>query len=224
MNRRDMMDYAILKQKAREKLKGHWPTLIVITIIVGLVTSSDVNNSQSMARNGVQASQTFSTLINLIFGGPVLLGAAHVYLDLIRDNQVRIERFADGFKRFVDAFILNILIGLFVMLWTLLLIVPGIIAAIKYSMAYFIMSDNPDVKPLEAITMSKELMHGHKSEYFSFVLSFIGWFLLGIVTFGIGLLFLGPYFNASKAYFYKNLIGESDFDSSEYVVASKYDE
>ncbi len=221
------MDFALFKMKAREKLSGNWPTLVVITIIVLIATSSDAGNTTTYVREGVSINvkRNYAPFISLIFGGPVLLGAANVYLDLIKNNQVRIERFFDGFKRFGDAFILNILTTLFIILWSLLLIVPGIIAAIRYSMAYLIMSENPDVGPMEAINRSKILMAGHKSEFFSFVISFIGWFFLSLITIGVGFLFLIPYYNASKIYFYKSLIGDSidDLDDYEYVVQSKPD-
>jgi uncharacterized membrane protein len=219
------MDFALFKAKAREKLSGNWPVLVVITIIVLIATSTDAGNTTTYIRNGIEINvkRNYGSIISLIFGGPVLLGAANVYLDLIKNNQVRIERFFDGFKRFGDAFVLNILITLFIILWSLLLIIPGIIAAIRYSMAYLIMSENPEVGPMEAINRSKILMAGHKGEFFSFVISFIGWFLLSIVTIGFGFLFLIPYYNASKIYFYKSLTGEpiDDSDEYDYIVESK---
>lgn len=216
------MDYSRFKSKARENLTGNWLVLVVIAILVMIVTNSDVGNTTSYVRNGVnfEVRRNFGSILNLIFGGPVLLGVANVYLELSREGRARFERFLDGFKRFADAFILNIVTTLFIVLWALLFIIPGIIAAIRYSMAYLIMSENPDVGPMEAINLSKRMMDGHKTEFFSFVLSFFGWFILGIVTFGLGFLFLSPYYNASKVEFYRALKGEGDGDY-EYVVESK---
>ena len=85
------------------------------------------------------------------------------------------------------------------------MIVPGIIAGIKYSMAYYIVNDNPEIGGLEAIRRSKEMMEGHKMRFFEFWLSFLGWFILGIATFGLGMIYAVPYYRAAKANFYSDL-------------------
>lgn len=207
---------------ARESLKNNWPTLILVAIFVIIVTG-DASSSNTYIRNGVEfeVKKNYGNILNLIFGGPVALGVANIYLELIKNKKVKIERFFDGFKNFVNAFILNILITIFIVLWAIALIIPGIIAAINYSMAYFIMSEQPEISAMDAIKKSKLMMSGHKMEYFSFVMSFFGWFLLSLITFGFGFLFLYPYFAASKAYFYQNLKGEEYVYSDEYIVESK---
>jgi uncharacterized membrane protein len=95
---------------------------------------------------------------------------------------------------------------LFVILWALLLIVPGIIAAISYSMTFYIMADNKEMSAQDAIRKSKVLMTGNKYRYFCLGCRFIGWFILGIVTLGIGFLWIMPYFMVSNARFYESLI------------------
>ena len=216
------MDIASLKSMARESLKNNWPTLILVAIFVIIVTG-DASNSNTYIRNGVEfeVKKNYGNILNLIFGGPVALGVANIYLELIKNKKVKIERFFDGFKNFVNAFILNILATLFIVLWAIAFVIPGIIAAINYSMAYFIMSEQPNISAMDAIKKSKLMMSGHKMEYFSFVMSFFGWFLLGLITLGLGFLFLYPYFAASKAYFYQNLKGEDYIYSDEYIVESK---
>ena len=87
----------------------------------------------------------------------------------------------------------------------LLLIVPGIIAAISYSMAFFIQRDNPDMKAMEAIDASKKMMYGYKWKYFCLGLRFLGWFILGILSCGIGFLWILPYLYISTAKFYIDL-------------------
>jgi len=100
------------------------------------------------------------------------------------------------------AFILGLVTGLFVFLWMLLLIVPGIIAAYRYAMAMYILAENPDIGVMEALRESKRLMAGRKMKLFLLHLSFIGWGLLSLLTFGIGLLFLIPYISAAEATFF----------------------
>jgi uncharacterized membrane protein len=216
------LDFAEFKIKAKEKLNGNWPTLIIITLIVFIVTGMGSENVKDLP-SGVSVSYrgNIGSLISLILSGPIALGVANFYLRLVEKSEVRIERFFDGFKNFLNAFILHVVTTLFIVLWTLLFIIPGIIAAIRYSMAFLIMSENPDTTPMEAINKSKILMAGHKMEYFSFLISFIGWVLVGLITFGLGFFYLYPYFNASKIYFYKTLLGEEIPDKGEYIVESK---
>jgi uncharacterized membrane protein len=115
----------------------------------------------------------------------------------------------DGFQDFKRGLVFHIVTIIFIILWSLLLIVPGIIAAIKYSMGYYLMVENPDMEPMEAIRKSSELMDGHKMEFFSFVLSFIGWFIVSVITFGLGFLMLIPYYQMSKLNFYRKITGNN---------------
>ena len=103
-------------------------------------------------------------------------------------------------------FILFLLEGLYIFLWTLLLIVPGIIASYRYAMAPFILAENPDMTPSEAIDASKEMMDGHKWELFCLDFSFFGWLLLNVLTLGLGSLVLNPYMNAARAAFYREVM------------------
>jgi uncharacterized membrane protein len=100
---------------------------------------------------------------------------------------------------------MHILKFIFIFLWFLLLIIPGFIAIIRYSMSYYIMIDNPGISGLEAIRRSKQMMHGHKARLFSLWISFLGWFILGIITIGLGFLYAAPYFEATLASFYEDL-------------------
>jgi uncharacterized membrane protein len=94
---------------------------------------------------------------------------------------------------------------LFIVLWLLLLIIPGIIAAISYSMTFYILADDKSIKPMEAIDKSKKMMDGYKWKYFFLCLRFFGWALLCILTLGIGFLWLIPYINVSIAKFYDDV-------------------
>ena len=107
------------------------------------------------------------------------------------------------------SFLVSFLVVLFVCLWTLLFIIPGIIMAYAYSMSIFIANDNPELSSMDAIKKSRELMNGHKWELFVLDLSFIGWILLACLTGGIGFIFLQPYMDTAHAEFYRELIGET---------------
>jgi hypothetical protein len=92
--------------------------------------------------------------------------------------------------------------GILIFLWTLLLIIPGIIKSYAYRMVPYILADNPNMGVREAISLSNEMTMGHKFDMFVLDLSFIGWYLLGTLALGIGVLFVMPYENATNAELY----------------------
>lgn len=144
-------------------------------------------------------------LIGLIVGGTIALGYARFNLNLVdRANPQFMDVFS-LFTRFKEAFLLNLLKDIFVILWTLLLFIPGLIASLSYSMAYYILLENPEMSALEAIKASKDLMKGYKFKLFCLDLSFIGWQLLSTLTFGLGDLVLRPYIEAARAVFYREI-------------------
>ncbi|NCC67848.1 MAG: DUF975 family protein [Clostridia bacterium] len=106
----------------------------------------------------------------------------------------------DGFAMFLKFIWLGILIFIFVFLWSLLLIIPGIIAAYRYRQAFYIMIDHPEMSALECITASKQMMMGHKGELFVMDLSFLGWYILCAVPF-VGI-WVYPYSGISFATYY----------------------
>ncbi len=107
----------------------------------------------------------------------------------------------------------NVLLGLlqtlFIFLWTLLLIIPGIVKSYAYSMAYFVKIDNPEYSAKQALDESERLMKGKKMKLFLLDLSFIGWYILGALCFGIGTLWVNAYQQAARTEFYRDLVGES---------------
>jgi uncharacterized membrane protein len=145
----------------------------------------------------------------IIISGPLMLGYVMAFLVFVRKRELRLSQLFDGFKHFVNAFLAYILMIVFIILWTLLLIIPGIIAAFRYAMTFFILADNPDMEGLTAITQSKELMQDRKWKYFCLLCRFIGWLLLSILTLGIGLLWLIPYVQTSLTIFYEDLKSEA---------------
>ena len=115
------------------------------------------------------------------------------------------------YQGFAQAFLRS----LYTFLWMLLLIVPGIIKAISYSMTPFILAEHPNLTASQAIDLSKQMMDGHKMDLFILDLTFIGWGLLSALTLGIGALWLNPYTNAAHAAFYRQLQVENKYTSYE---------
>ena len=112
------------------------------------------------------------------------------------------------FSMFWRAVGLRLLMLLKILLWTLLFVVPGIVAAYRYALAPYLMADHPELSASEAIARSKQLMDGHKGRLFCLHLSFIGWILLSVLTAGVGLIFLAPYIKTAETGFYMERTGQ----------------
>jgi uncharacterized membrane protein len=208
-----------LKIAAKENLDGKWLIAIAVTVVAWLLldafTSSNggnaaykyiIENGNSMwVRAEGSSFKNMMSIVSLILGGPVYFGVSSYFLKLARYETAEFNDMFTGFRLFKVNFVLHLLMLVFTTLWALLLIVPGIIAAIKYSMAFYILNDNPEIGAMEAIRRSKEMMEGHKMRFAEMWLSFFGWFLLGIITFGLGMIYAVPYYRAAKANFYLDL-------------------
>jgi uncharacterized membrane protein len=178
---------------AREQLKGNWRNPVLATLIYVAIEIP------------VSFIPHIGDALWVILTGPLYLGLATFYLNFNRKKDPKLEEVFNGFRNFKTAILLNFFVGLFVLLWALLFIIPGIIAALKYSMAYFVLSDNPDIGAMNAINESKELMKERKMQLFLLWLSFVGWFVCCLLTLGIGFLWFIPYFNLSMINFYENI-------------------
>ncbi len=190
-----------LMRAARESLKGQWGLAIGTFLIFTLLTS---------APGSVRAHGSFLTIsstLTLIIGGPLSLGAAIFALTISRGKEARLEQIFQGFNNFSNAFVAYLLLALYILLWTLLLIIPGIIAALGYSMTFYIIADDPNIKPQDALNKSKTMMNGHKLKLFYLGLRFFLLALLCILTLGIGFLWLVPYVHVTMAKFYDDING-----------------
>ena len=137
-------------------------------------------------------------LVGAVFG----LGLVRVYLKIARGEKILVGNIFYGFKNLWTVVKALFFIDLFTGLWALLLIIPGIIKWHAYSMTFFILAENKGMSVLEAITLSRKMMDGHKMDLFRLNLSFIGWFLLVGITFGIAGIWVIPYCCATMANFY----------------------
>ncbi|GHT21911.1 hypothetical protein FACS189430_02820 [Bacteroidia bacterium] len=137
---------------------------------------------------------------------PVLgYGLAVTFLKNFRREAIDAGTLFVGFRNYFKVLGPMLLVGLYTFLWTLLFIVPGIIKAYSYAMTAYILHDDLTVGADEAIERSKAMMNGYKAKLFLLDLSFIGWGLLCVLTLGIGLLWLIPYMQTSRAAFYEEV-------------------
>ncbi|MBI4976094.1 MAG: DUF975 family protein [Spirochaetes bacterium] len=179
--------------KARELLIGNYGLGFGV-VFLGILIPSLCNSIPVLG-----------TIASLILGGPLAYGMASVFIKLSRKEPVRFEEMFIGFNLFGKTLAAYLMMVLYVVLWSLLLIIPGIIAALGYSMTFYIMLENPDMPPAEALRKSKAMMMGHKGRLFSLYFSYIGWILLSFLTLGILFIWVLPRIYISGAIFYNEL-------------------
>lgn len=187
------MENRSLIDSARESLAGKWKLAIGAFLIYSLISAA------------IGSLKAPGSLLSLVLGGPFAFGAAVFSLAFARGQEARIEQLFDGFRFFVNAMIAYLLIVLYVFLWMLLLIVPGIIAALSYSMVFYILADDPSLKAEDALRKSKAMMDGYKLKLFYLHLRFFLLSLLCILTLGIGFLWLIPLVHVTLAKFYDDI-------------------
>lgn len=175
-----------LRTLGRAALRGNWQNAIIAMFIymlfmdlAGTMIDSIFGTTYTIAP-GVDISTTYSGLFNLALSGAFGVGVATYFIRMFRHQEVRLPNLFAGFEQFGKAFVLGLLIWIFTLLWTLLFIVPGIIAYFRYSQAYFIMQDRPELSAMDCIRESKRLMTGNKAKFFSMWISFIGWAALAM--------------------------------------------
>lgn len=151
-------------------------------------------------------------IIVCLITGAMILGGAILILKVVDGEPANIDDIFAGFKYFTESLGLYLWQGLFIFLWSLLLIIPGIVKTIAYSMAFYIMADNPEIGIREALKESQRITQGYKMELFILGLSFLGWIILATLTLGIGYFWLVPYMEATYANTYRSLKNKQVID------------
>lgn len=214
-----MKSRGALKATAKKQLskKVYWNFVIgiviytVICLVVGILQD----------RFSVTIIDSLLTILLLV---PLNLGFFYAALR-VREGKFHICSFlyfiSRGFKKYIKIVLLGIILSLIINVGLMLFIVPGIIWALMFSQAIFIIAEK-DCGVFEALSESKKLMKGHKWEFFGFVLSFILWYILIIITAGIANIFVLPYILTSYANYYAELKAESEYKNQKvYVTISK---
>jgi len=211
-----------IKYDARQSLKGEWGKVVGLTFLY-FVLSAGINLSIEIYASGgfinwlnQEYIPPLATILNAIISVlliPLSIAIVWFYLDLVREKNTDISQV---FTIYTDVKVMlkvigaSIMVGIFTFLWSLLLLIPGIIKGLAYSQTFMLLKDHPEYSVFEAITESRRRMHGYKWKYFLLNLSFIGWGILCVISLGIGFLWLTPYVYTSNATFYQNLIADTD--------------
>ena len=187
------MNRAELKAAAKEQIKGNIGMLFLCGLIIF----------------GIALACAFIPMVggvaSFLVTPPLSLGVCMIYLGLTEGKKAEVGTLFQGFQSFGKSIWLTILVAVFTFLWTLLLYIPGIIKGLSYSMAFYVLADNPEMTAREALRESKEIMHGHKWELFVLELSFFLWMILGLFTLGFAYIYVIPYMSATVANFYQKI-------------------
>ena len=192
------MNRAELKSQARQQISGKIGILFLISLIIAVISGISAFVLALVPFIGPLAN-------TLIVMPAFVLSITRVYLGIASNAEPSAEDAFCGFDDFWSAFKVNFLVGLFTYLWSLLFVIPGIVKAFSYSMSMYILAENKGKAALDCINESKAMTNGYKMDLFVLDLSFIGWALLGVLTFGIAFIWIIPYRNATYANAYLRL-------------------
>ena len=199
-------------------LSPHWNDVAIIMLII--VLCSCIGSGVSMFGSLHQLTglsmmgSGLSLVVSILLVGPLSIGLYSLILSYIRQEEMQDSALQTVIKTAMGNYT-NCVISYFLMTILIALIaiptlgIGAIILGCAYAMVPFILRDNPELTPREVLHKSRIMMRGHKWDLFVLVLSFIGWFLVAIITFGIGFLWIGPYLDAAIAHFYEDIKGEN---------------
>lgn len=217
-----MWKRADLKAKAKKILKGNYWQAFLVSFII-LITGGSHNrgefgggagSSGGAEATGFDLQIALFILIGIIviivlrvFIGYILEVGGRKYFIELSEGESNIGHLGFAFRknRYKKVFFTMLLRSIYLILWTLLLIIPGIIKFYAYRMVPYILAENPDIGHKRAIKLSDEMTKGEKWDIFVLDLSFIGWFILGAMLLGIGVLFVQPYYDATNVELYLKL-------------------
>lgn len=211
----DMRSNQYYKNEALAALRGNWANALVATIILIALalffSSNDAINSyyqRIVINQFIGYSLSFVSLFVLL---PLAVGYSNSMRVLLEtgDNRLTNNSFSLGFGNWLHVVWGMVLSTIYIFLWTLLLIIPGIIKSYSYALTPYILVEHPEMSANEAIEESMRLMDGHKFDLFYLQLSFIGWAILSILSLGLGFFWLIPYQMTAQAAFYRDIKNEA---------------
>ncbi|MBQ6796634.1 MAG: DUF975 family protein [Clostridia bacterium] len=229
-----MFNRSLLKANAKSALKGNLLIAILACLLWALIANaltginaasikySDLfdsldysstgdfiesiyENAEEIGKSGSAVGGPVSFVYNILVTNIVNIGLCFFFLRN-RHSDTNLSNLFAGYKNGLSVNIVTMLLRtIFIALWSLLFVIPGIVKMYEYSMIPYILADNPGISRKDAFALSKKMTNGNKGKLFVLDLSFIGWGLLCCLTAGIGFVFLAPYVNATRAETYEYL-------------------
>lgn len=207
-----MSDYnvpaSVHRENARRMLGGNifstnWMMALLVVLVYTLVSSF--------------ASSVTAGIAAIVVAGPLSAGLTQYFISLSRTGKAEFEGLFSGFENnFLQNLLIGLMTGIFTFLWSLLFLIPGIVKAYAYSMAYYIHNDNPTYDWKQCLDESQRIMKGKKWKLFCLDLSFLGWIIVSLFTCGIGILWVEPYMQAARASFYESIAEKPAFEQPDF--------
>ena len=187
------MDLLQLMQKARTLLAPHWVLSIGVCLVYGLAVAvpAELNS--------------YGEMLSFLLAGPLQLGLCFFFLNLVRGEETRFELLFEGFKPLLTVLLCYAIIAALTIVGLILLIVPGIIVALGFSMTYYVIADDPETTFQAALEQSWKLTDGFKMELLVLNLRFIPWYILGLLCLIVGVFAVIPWHNTTLALYYEYL-------------------
>ena len=182
-----------LMRKARTLLEPHWILSMAVCLVCGLIGAlpSELNR--------------YGEIVSFLLAGPLQLGLCFFFLNLIKGKETRFELLFEGFKPLVTVLLSYAIITVLTLVGMVLLVFPGIVVALGFSMTYYIIAEDPEISFQAALEQSWKLTDGYKMELLELNLRFIPWYLLGVLCLIVGVLAVIPWYNTTLALYYEDL-------------------
>ncbi len=170
-----------IRDLARQALRGQWKQAAFVSFLLCalIVIPMEILNFVFQQSTFVGLSVYF--VYGILVEGPFIYGSAVFFLSLFRKKEHETAQIFQGFEHFGTCIVLLILMTVKIFLWSLLFFVPGVIAAFRYSQAFFVLVDHPEYTATQCIEESKRIMDGNKAKLFCLELSFIGWSIIAYI-------------------------------------------
>lgn len=231
-----MFDRRKYKSFALKQLKGRWTVPVLITLIIIIIsfifeipiyfslfsttsfwdlinyTGGDIDEILDLYTSAVNSASTYNfiTYIQLVVNAILEVAAISVYLKMSRSpEKVSFSSFFEGLNKWGKAILAVLWQFLWIVLWSLLFLIPGIIKSFAYSQMFFLISEYKDLSVTKSMKISMIITKGHKWDLFVTYLSFLGWSILCVFTLGIGTLWLTPYMNMTLTNAYHAMLKEA---------------
>ena len=210
------------RQEAHYRTKGQAGALAIIMLVITIINaiiSIQIPNGEVIDILGYEVQQYTQplTFISFFIAGPIAFSMNKISKKVYFNNKVEVKDIFYGFNDFGRTFVASILMDLYIALWSLISFgILGIIKTYSYSMTYFLLEENKDMSVSEAITLSRKLMDGNKWRLFCLHISYIGWYLLAILTLGVLNLWIEPRVHQATFIFFKEI-----YENNNEVVSSE---
>ena len=187
------MDLVQLMRKARTLLEPHWILAIGVCLANAVMVAAPAE------------LDSYGEIVSLLLAGPLQLGLCFFFLNLVKGKETRFELLFEGFKPLLTVLLAYAIITALTVIGLILLIVPGIVVALGFSMTYYIIAEDPEISFQTALEQSWKLTDGYKMELLELNLRFIPWYLLGLLCFIVGVFAVVPWHNTTLALYYQYL-------------------